>query len=331
MNLFKTMAITAICLLPKTMQAQFAGGNGTPASPYQISTPAQLDSLARKINAGNTDYNNKHYILTADIDLSDYGANFNNGKGWIPIGIAYTARFNGIFDGNAKKITGLYINSDSNMSGLFGYLTGTVKNLGLEDVNITGGNDVGGLAGMIFDSMIANCYVSGNIKGVDQVGSLIGSVCFSKIDNCYTLGTVSGKIYVGGIVGASTNGQIQNCAALNSSVEATSDISVRRVVGFYGGSRTILSNIAFEGMKIVAKGSLQSPIDDPNNYSEGKGCTTSEIAAMKFSDVLLFGTTPNDDPKLLFPMPNDDHWTYEEGKLPGFGAAVNMPDYLIQQ
>ena len=318
----QTIAILTICLHLSTVQAQFAGGDGTSASPYQISTPAQMDFLARKINAENSAYGNKNYVLTSDIDLSGYGAantDFNNGNGWIPIGIAYTTPFNGIFDGNGKKITGLYINSDNNLVGLFGYFTGTVKNLGLEEVNITGGNDVGGLAGMLYSGEIANCYVAGNIKGVDQVGSLVGFVCFSKMDNCYAIGSVSGKNNIGGLVGCSTNGKIENCAALNSSVEATDGTLVRRVAGFYAGSLTSLKNIAFSGMKVWSRGSLLEPVnDDPNYLADGKGCTTSEITAMKFSEMFIFAT------------PNDDFWTYEAGKLPGFGEAINMPDYFFK-
>jgi len=316
----RTITALTICLLSLTVQAQFAGGNGTPASPYQISSPAQLDYLARVINTQNTDYGKKHYILTADIDLSGYGANFNNGKGWIPIGTTYTTPFNGIFDGNGKKITGLYINSDSDMLGLFGYLTGIVKNLGLEDVNITGRNDVGGLAGMLYSGIITNCYVTGNIKGVDQVGAFIGFICFSRMENCYTVGSVSGKLYVGGIAGSSTNGQLLSCAALNSSVEATSSMSVKRIAGFYAGSRTIFINIAFADMNIVAEGHLQSPITDPNILSDGESSTASEIASAGFFEKFFVFATPNDDP-----------WTYETGKLPGFGKAVDMPDYLIQK
>ena len=317
--LAQTMVVIAIFLQPVTMQAQFAGGNGTAASPYQISTPAQLEYFARLINAKNTDYNDKHYILTANIDLSGYGANFNNGKGWIPIGTTYMNPFNGIFDGNGKKITGLYINSDSDLLGLFGYLMGTVKNLALEEVNVTGRNDVGSFAGMLYSGMIANSYVTGNIKGVDQVGGMVGYVCFSKIDNCYILGAVSGKIYIGGMIGCSINGQISNCFALNSSVEATDGTTVRRIVGYYGGSRTILNNLAFAGMKIIGEGILRGPSTDPFNFSDGTDCTVSEIATMKFSEIFKF------EP------PNNDPWTYEAGKLPGFGAAIDMPDYLIQQ
>ena len=314
--LVHTMTFLVICLLPVTMQAQFAGGNGTTASPYQISTPAQLEFLARMINAKNIDYNDKHYILTTDIDLSEYGANFNNGKGWTPIGITYTTPFTGIFNGNGKKITGLYINSDSDLLGLFGYLMGTIKNLALEEVNVTGRNDIGALAGMIYSGIIVNCYVTGNIRGVDQVGGMVGYVCFSKIDNSYILGTVSGKIYVGGMVGCAINGQLSNCFALNSKVEATDGTTVRRVVGYYGGSRTILENFAFAGMNMWGEGNLRGPTTDPFNFSDGKDCTASEIATMRFSKIFTFET------------PNDDTWTYEEGKLPGFGAAIDMPDYL---
>ena len=318
----QAIEVLTIYLQPATMQAQFAGGNGTSDSPYQISTPAQLASLASIINAEKSAFKDNHYILTSDIDLSEYSAtntNFNNGNGWIPIGIAYITPFNGIFDGNGKKITGLYINSDNNLVGLFGYLTGIVKNLGLEEVNITGENDVGGLAGMLYSGIIVNCYVSGNIKGVDQVGGLVGYICFSEMDNCYTLGSVSGKKNVGGLVGCSTNGKIRSCAALNSSVEATNATSVRRVAGFYAGSLTELNNIAFSEMKVWSRSSLLEPVnDDPNYLADGKGCTAAEIVAAKFFENFFVHTTSNDDP-----------WTYDEGKLPGFGKAVNMPDYFI--
>ena len=321
----QAIAVLTICLQSATMQAQFAGGNGTAASPYQISTAAQLDYLSRMVNSGNTssDYNEKHYILMADIDLSGYNAantNFNNGKGWIPIGISYAIPFNGTFDGNGKKIKGLYINSDKELIGLFGYLTGIVRNLALEEANITGGNLVGGLAGMFYSGIIANCYVAGDIKGIDEVGGLTGYICFGYIDNSYTLGTVSGRNYIGGLAGSSTNGRINKCAALNSSVEAFDGTSVRRITGFYAGSRTELDNIAFAGMTIKARGNLQAPItDDPNILFDGNSYTAEEIAVLKFSEMFRFAT------------PDSDPWTYGAGKLPGFGAAADMPDYLIKR
>ena len=61
----------------------FFVGNGLSATTaYEINTPAQLACLARLINVGATPYanNDTYYKLTADIDLSDYGAGFNGGK-----------------------------------------------------------------------------------------------------------------------------------------------------------------------------------------------------------------------------------------------------------
>jgi len=64
---------------------------------------AELAQLATYVNtsASTVAYCDKYYNLNNDIDLSNY----QTGAGWIPIGTTYS--FNGIFDGNGKKITGL--------------------------------------------------------------------------------------------------------------------------------------------------------------------------------------------------------------------------------
>ena len=60
----------------------FAGGDGSAANPYQITTAEQLDKVRN--------YLDKHFVLKNDIDLSDYlavgGAGYNDGKGREPIG-----------------------------------------------------------------------------------------------------------------------------------------------------------------------------------------------------------------------------------------------------
>ena len=72
---------------------------------------------------------------------------------WTPIG-SESNRYTGTFDGNGKTISGIYINTDEDNQGLFGCIgdinksgTGTVKNLGIEDSWISGGDNVGGIAG----------------------------------------------------------------------------------------------------------------------------------------------------------------------------------------
>ena len=150
-------------------QNPFAGGSGTTADPYLIATPAQLAKLAELVNMDNSEYYNKCYKLIADLDLSDYGTNFNGGAGWIPIGIDnnnnyYYYHFKGEFDGNNKKITGLYINSIFRFTGLFGMIESTkVQNLGIEGADITGSSTVGGVVGGANNSSVTNCYSTGTI------------------------------------------------------------------------------------------------------------------------------------------------------------------------
>ena len=144
-------------------------GSGTVTDPYQVSTPLQLQAISNDLSA--------HYILINDIDCTHdtqdpSGALYNGGLGFEPIGGglgAWTDPFVGTFDGNNKKITGLYINRptlDWNV-GLFGYVdSGAVINdVILENVNISGGIRTGGLVSWGYSGDIINCGVTGNGVG----------------------------------------------------------------------------------------------------------------------------------------------------------------------
>lgn len=82
-----------------------------------------------------------YYVLGSDIDLTSYlsegGAGYNNGKGWLPIGAysdgTYDVPFTGTFNGNGHTISGFFIN-DSKLfvGGLFGRNQGTIKNFTLK-------------------------------------------------------------------------------------------------------------------------------------------------------------------------------------------------------
>ncbi|HPP57960.1 MAG TPA: hypothetical protein PLT82_02390, partial [Candidatus Hydrogenedens sp.] len=82
---------------------------------------------------------NGEYILTQDIDATAT-RNWNGGTGFEPIGDANA--FTGKFNGNNKKIIGLYINTNNPAGGLVGLFAGIaeggeVYNLGLENIDIT--------------------------------------------------------------------------------------------------------------------------------------------------------------------------------------------------
>ena len=260
-------------------------GAGTSGDPYQIGTPADLALLAELVNADNTDYNNKYYKLTADIDLSAYGAGFNEGKGWIPIGFdgggINDKPFIGNFDGGGFKVSGLYINdSDPGGAGLFGYVyDGTIANLGVTGADITCGEyNTGGVVGIVWSGSVTNCYATGVVKGNNQVGGVVGYAFYSSITNCYATGTVSGVYHVGGVVGSVdgrgsitncyatgavsgyqfvggvtgfNNGSLINCVALNPSITRegsdTYYTTFGRVAG-YNSTGTLSNNVALENM-----------------------------------------------------------------------------------
>ena len=223
---------------------------GTSSDPFIITTADYLAQLAALVNSANGVMNNKCYKLANDIDLSNYGACFNGGKGWISIGWYdydnhITNPFKGAFDGNNKKITGLYLDDgDLDYAGLFGIVFGgTVKNVGVENVNISGYFAVGGVAGGVYNSSITDCYSTGKISGKYQcVGGVVGDFdgasvtnCYSTVDvsgygaiggvlgggvtytvtttitNCYSTGNVSGTWSVGGVMGGATGCTISNC------------------------------------------------------------------------------------------------------------------------
>lgn len=50
-------------------QGNYSGGDGTADSPYQISSIADLQALAAKVNSGES-YAGTYFLLTRDIDLS---------------------------------------------------------------------------------------------------------------------------------------------------------------------------------------------------------------------------------------------------------------------
>ena len=313
-------------------------GAGTGENPYQITTPAQLAKLAELVNEGDASYNAAYYKLTNDLDLSDYDTDYDSGKGFIPIG-TFEKPFKGVFDGNGKTIMGLYIyRIEQKHIGIFGSIeSGTVKNLVLLNVNveglsivgsvtgsvysngtvqgcsssgtIRGGDYIGSVVGFIHVGKVQNCYSTGSVTGEGPVGGVAGQNSFGTIQNCYSIGSVTGVSFVGGIVGSSQS-SIQNCAALNPSVTAT-EYSAGRLAGY--NDNTLSDNIAFDSMTVTLHDSTKTLVEGADQV-DGEPKSVAEINAEGFFET-LFG--------------NDTTWTYEKGKLPGFGSAVDMPDYLI--
>ena len=149
------------------------------------------------------------YELTADLDFdtdSSGGANdadtyWNNGDGWDPIGPnAYQA----VFEGNGHTIANLFIDRSTESDvGLFSEVGefGLIRNLGLEAVDVTGKDYVGGLVGDGEEGRVGRSHVTGSVSGEDVVGGLAGSL--GRVWSSYAAVRVSATgDGVGGLAGA---------------------------------------------------------------------------------------------------------------------------------
>lgn len=191
-------------------------GEGTAEKPYLISNENDLFTLADIINnqpEGYKEFMDKHFLLTSDIELK---------RDWMPIGYKvggyttaiqkYAGGFCGIFNGGGHVISKMNVKAENiRYAGLFGLVQGTVRNVGVEGkISITGGAaHIGGIAGLMHQSLLENCYTDIDIKGKDlteypEAGGLLGRSQNSPIKNCYTHGSISmkgGQSTVGCIAG----------------------------------------------------------------------------------------------------------------------------------
>lgn len=190
----------------------FPSGDGTTNNPYEITNLQDLLFLS-----DNSDYWGYYYIQTDNIDASET-TTWNNGAGWDPIGESPIDCFLGIYNGNNYNISNLYINRpEESYCGLFASANqGSIVDLALTNVNITGGGSVGGLCGYSRNDHIINgCYVTGTINGNDTIGGLVGYTA-GNVDSSYTSVSITGNTSVGGLIGCVNSASINNSYAIHN-------------------------------------------------------------------------------------------------------------------
>ncbi len=174
------------------------------------------------------------YELEADLNFDTNGGSgpdsgddyWNGGMGWAPF------RYYGTFEGNRHTISNLYVDRpNQDYVGLFSTAgayakVGEVRNLGLENVDVTGREYVGGLAGRAYGS-VRRVYTTGEVNGEHYVGGLVGEAR-NLISETYSKADVSGDGWessnVGGLVGYLRLGTVK-------ASYATGDVSAVTWVG----------------------------------------------------------------------------------------------------
>ena len=204
-----------------------------------------------------------NYRLTADIDLA--------GESWTPLAFYMNdeeVEFCGTFDGNGFKIKNLTISSMGERAtrgyGLFSQNKGTIKDLGLENVNISfnvdsswGIDGFGALAGYN-EGKIIDCYATGSIsltgEAVDTAG-LVGWNAEGSFERCYaavnvTVNSGYDSVACGGLVGRNS-GSVKNCYATgNVSVNAR-NAHAGGLVGEIGGNYAEVVNCYATGNAVA--------------------------------------------------------------------------------
>ena len=151
----------------------------------------------------------------------------------LPADWPYEATYEATFDGGGNTVKGVSSSNEGGFNGMFSTLTGTVKNVQFEAVEIDGGsgengNFNGAVAGFNDGGTVENCVVlSGTISGYESTGALVGWNS-GEIKNCKSAATVNGSSYnTGGIAGynAATITGCEYAATVNGSAGNTGGIA----------------------------------------------------------------------------------------------------------
>lgn len=272
----------------------FGGGTGTSSDPYIISSVTHLLSMQ------TADYTNPLYFrMEADVDMT--------GQTWTQLNSTTKLIY---FDGNGHLIKNLTINSTSNYASLFGILSGSCKNLGVINANITstgsGSGIIAGYCGFktpasaVQTGIIENCFTTGTVIGTDGIGGIAGNIgkpfntntAFSGIKNCYSNADVkststTSSSRAGGIVGINyAGGILEKCYSTGNIVSMGS-----KAGGIAGWSDTDINGCVAMNASIVNKvtgniGRISANMGMVNGIiAQGVNCWASEDIVLTNAEV----------------------------------------------
>lgn len=213
----------------------FETGTDETGNYYVIASEGELQTLAAYVNSGHN-ASGKRFKQTANIALTEEHTPIGNGSN----------KFYGTYDGGNNTISGLVINNPGGENqGLFGYTSGAmIKNVVLDNCDITAKKWVGGIVGYANNSTITYCTVSGALKiaagvqgGYDMGG--IAGYSSGSLTHCVNTASITGNgtdsQCLGGIAGYNSNGISDN---FNAGAVSGATGYVGSIVGQKGGSLT---------------------------------------------------------------------------------------------
>ena len=259
---------------------------------YTITSAADLNTLATLSQTNS--FSGWTFKLGADIDLNEgWTADATGGTGttpteWTPIGTT-SVPVAGTFDGDDHTISGVYMEVNEAVNGLFRKTAATavLMNFRLENsyLNVTTGNRVGSIVGDGYGA-IYNVYSNAIINGRGWTGGLVGFATNLTMEQCqfdgtYTNTTANGS-GVGGLIGYVNGGNtvIRNC--LNSGV-VNSESYVENNQPKVGG---LVGQVASNGTLTIENCLNTGLVSTVKTYTFGRilgyndtGCSTTVIGS----------------------------------------------------
>ena len=220
------------------------------------------------------------YVINADIDASGFSESI--------------ASFSGTLEAAIDPITHMPYRIKNLGAPLFSTLTGTVKNIVIESVSISGHDGNTGAIACTANSDEARIYnvgiLSGQVGGTGNTGGLVGLLRgTAHVVNCYSYATITGGSNVGGIVGnnnttttaASINTMVMNCMFYG---DITGGSTVSPV---FGG--TNIANVAggLNTFNYYAYDELKSTAISNNKYNSALAVEQKFLNRFEFYRLLL--------------------------------------------
>ncbi len=189
--------------------ATLFNGVGSEKMPFEITSLQNLKALSILINSGMLG-KNYSFRQTASIDLQCDSVN-----SWIPIGAELP--FGGIYDGGGHEITNMYVSDNHLFAGLFGYISGDIRNVALVGNNVVNAPNSKYTGGIFaykysFDNEYHTdrCLFHGTVIGGENVGGICGYTN-NDIFDCGVVANLYGTGRIGGITADFTANDVKNC------------------------------------------------------------------------------------------------------------------------
>ena len=281
-----------------------ANVHGALTTYFLVNTVYDLQNINNDLSA--------NYALGRNIDASITGTwnSYGNGSfgGFRPIGEPQptplgsggtSTPFTGIFDGQGRTISSLYIDQGYGLNptpslegsyvGLFGATNhATVRNLTLANLYVEGDEVIGGLIGQAVAGSVTNVSVAGSVVGYGiEIGGLIGQDLGVAVANASSSAKVSGlstsSSIVGGLIGdvgiyyasptLGASGPTIDPSIVNSSAtgSVTGPTEVGGLVGILGsgGIQGSYSTATVAGLDFTSLGVTSRDVGGLVGYNQG--------------------------------------------------------------